>query len=74
MVIITPETKLQDLLKKYPFLKEELPKINKKFRMLKTPIAKVMLRKADINEMSKRSGIEVNELILKLNEIIAKYD
>lgn len=74
MVIITPETKLQDLLKKYPFLKEELPKINKKFRMLKTPIAKVMLRKADINEMSKRSRIEVNELILKLNEIIAKYD
>ena len=74
MVIITPETKLQDLLKKYPFLKDELPKINKKFRMLKTPIAKVMLRKADINEMSKRSGIEVNELILKLNEIIAKYD
>jgi len=74
MVIITPETKLQDLLKKYPFLKEELPKINKKFRMLKTPIAKVMLRKTDINEMSKRSGIEVNELILKLNEIIAKYD
>jgi hypothetical protein len=34
MVEITPETKLMDLLKEYPFLKDELPKVNKKFRML----------------------------------------
>ncbi len=73
MVEITPETKLMDLLKQYPFLKDELPKINKKFRMLKTSMAKVMMRNADINEMSRRSGMGVGEIISMLDDIIKKH-
>ena len=71
MVEITPETKLMDLLKRYPFLKDELPKVNKKFRMLKTPMAKIMMRNADINEMSRRSGMSVGEIISMLENLIA---
>jgi len=70
MVEITAETKLMDLLKEYPFLKDELPKVNKKFRMLKTPMAKVMMRNADINEMSRRSGMSVDEIISMLANLI----
>ena len=73
MVQITPETKLMDLLKEYPFLKDELPKINSKFRMLKTPMAKVLMRKADINEMSRRSGMGVDEIISMLNGLIESH-
>ena len=35
---ITKETKLSDLLDQYPWLKEELSKVNDKFKMLNTPI------------------------------------
>lgn len=41
--------------------------------MLKTPMAKVMMRKADISDMSKRSGISVDELILILDKIIESH-
>ncbi len=73
MVEITPNTKLMDLIKKYPFLKDELPKKNKKFKLLKTPMAKVLMRKADIKEMSKRSGIGVDELISMLDKLIKSH-
>ncbi len=70
MADITPDMKLMDLIKKYPFLTDELPKKNKKFKLLKTPMAKVLMRNADIKEMSKRSGIAVDELISMLNKLI----
>lgn len=73
MVEITSHTKLMDLLKEYPFLKDELPKKNKKFKMLKTPMAKVLMRNADITEMSKRSGMSVDEIISMLNGLIENH-
>ena len=73
MVEITPETKLMDLLKQYPFLKDELPKRNKKFKMLKTPMAKVMMRNADVSEMSRRSGMSTEDIISMLKDIIENH-
>ncbi|WP_296889383.1 DUF1858 domain-containing protein [uncultured Methanobrevibacter sp.] len=73
MVEITPETKLMDLLNKYPFLKDELPDKNPKFKMFKTPMAKVLMRNADINKMSKRSGMSVDEIISMLKELIENH-
>lgn len=74
MIKITSETKLSDILKEYPWLKDELVKISPKFKMLKTPIAKVMMRKADISKMSKISEIDVNTIITKLNELIESHN
>ena len=62
-----------DLLKEYPFLKDELPKKNNKFKMLNTPMAKVLLRNADIIKMSKRSGISIDEIISMIKEIIENH-
>ena len=59
---ITKDSKLSDLLAQYPWLKEELPKINEKFKMLNTPFGKIMLGKATIAEMSKKSGMDANEI------------
>lgn len=73
MVEITQDTKLMDLLNEYPFLKYELPKVNKKFKMLKTPLAKVMMRNADVSEMSRRSGMDVDEIISMLNNMIENH-
>ena len=56
---ITKETKLSDLLGQYPWLKEELSKVNDKFKMLNTPMGKIMMGKAIIAEMSKRSGMDM---------------
>lgn len=70
---ITNKTKLKDLLSKYPWLKEEIVSINDKFKLLHTPLAKVMLGKADIKMMSEKVGMPEDVLIQKLAGIIASH-
>ena len=70
---ITRETKLKDLLSEYPWLKEEISKVNEKFKMLSTPVGKIMLGKADIAEMSKKSCMDETQLISKLTNLIQSH-
>ena len=70
---ITKETKLKDLLSEYPWLKDEIAKVNDKFKMLNTPMGKIMLGKADISEMSKKSGMDADQIISNLNELIQSH-
>lgn len=70
---INKDTKLSDLLTTYPWLKGELSTVNEKFRMLNTPMGKIMLKKATIGDMSKRSGMDEAELIEKLKELIQSH-
>ena len=67
---ITKETKLADLIAQYPWLKEEMAQVNPKFKMLNSPVGKIMMGKATIEEMSKRSGMETEQIINKLQELI----
>ena len=70
---ITKETKLSDLLDQYPWLKEELSKVNDKFRMLNTPMGKIMMGQATIAELSKRSGMDADVIIGKISELIKAH-
>lgn len=73
MNAITTETKLSDLIARYPWLKAELPQINERFKMLNTPVGKLMLDKATIGEMSKRSGMETDAIISGINQLISNH-
>ena len=70
---ITKDTKLADLIAQYPWLKAEIVKVNEKFKMLNTPVGKIMLGKATIAEMSKKSGMEAEAIIGKLKELITNH-
>lgn len=70
---ITRDTRLLDLINQYPWLKDELPKINEKFKMLNTPMGKIMIGKATIVEMSKKSGMDADTLIRKLHQLIGSH-
>lgn len=70
---ITRDTRLLDLINQYPWLKDELPKINEKFKMLNTPMGKIMMGKATIVEMSKTSGMDADTLIRKLQQLIGSH-
>lgn len=70
---ITRDTRLLDLINQYPWLKDELPKINEKFKMLNTPMGKIMMGKATIVEMSKKSGMDADTLIRKLLQLIGSH-
>ena len=71
--MITKGTKLADLLQEYPWLKSEVMQISDKFKTLNTPVGKIMLKKATVAEMSKKSGIAEDQIIQKLTELIEKH-
>ena len=73
MMEITKETKLSDLISQYPWLKEELSKVNDKFKMLNTPMGKIMMSKATIAEMSKKSGMDTDAMIGKIRDLIETH-
>ena len=70
---INKETKLSDIIAQYPWLKEEMARVNEKFKMLNSPIGKIMMGKATIAGMSKRSGMEAESIIDKLEELIKNH-
>ena len=70
---ITKEKKLSDLLGQYPWLKEELSMVNERFKMLNTPMGKIMMGKATIAEMSKKSGMDADAIIGKICGLIEAH-
>lgn len=70
---INKDTMLKDLLNEYPWLKDELIKISDKFKMLNSPLGKIMLNKVNIQDISRRSGIDVDTIIAKANELIKNH-
>ena len=70
---ITKETRLADLLAEYPWLKEKLPQISEKFKMLNSPVGQIMMGKATIQEMSKKSGLDAGVIINRLGELIQSH-
>lgn len=70
---ITRETRLSDLINQYSWLKDELPKINDKFKMLNTPMGKIMMGKATIAEMSKKTSMDADTLIRRLQQLIGSH-
>ena len=70
---INKETKLSDIIAQYPWLKEEMARVNEKFKMLNSPIGKIMMGKATIAEMSKKSEMEEELIINKIQELVKNH-
>ena len=71
---VTKDTKLKDIMQEYPWLLDELIKVEPKFKLAKTPVGKILLQTATITDLSKRAGIPENELINKLDTFIREHN
>lgn len=67
---ITPETRVADLLKQYPHLRDRMTEIHPMLRMLKTPFGKIMLAKARVSSISDHTGMPIDEVLTKLRALI----
>ena len=70
---LSGDTRLKTLLQQFPGLKDDLIAFNPKFSILNSPMAKVILPMATIKMMSEQSGIPRQDLMDKINELIAQY-
>lgn len=72
-VEIAASTRLKDLLEHHPWLKGALAEINPAFKMLSSPLARIMIPKATVGMMSERSGMDLQSLIDAIKKRIAEH-
>ena len=70
---ITKDTKLKELLKAYPWLIDDAIDIDPAFRALRSPLARALIARADVAEAAKKVGVSPDEVIEKIEELIAKH-
>lgn len=71
---ITKDTKLKDLQEAYPTLLAELKKEEPRLAFFETLPGKMLLKKATVEDISKKAGEPVELLIQGLEETIAKIE
>lgn len=70
---LTKDTKLKDILTAYPWLVDEAVQIDGRFKALRSPLGKLLIAKADIAEASRRTGIDTETIIGKIEEMIRAH-
>ena len=68
------QTKLTDILAEYPWLPEELIKLDSRFKIVNTPIGKMMIKNATLADLSDKAGLSTDELLQKLQEMVDRHD
>ena len=54
---INSSTRLEDILKEYPWLPDELIKLDSRLKIIKTPIGKMMIKNATVSDAVKKTGL-----------------
>ena len=68
------QTKLTEILAQYPWLPEELIKLDSRFKIVNTPIGKMMIKNATLADLSEKAGLSIDELLQKLREMVDRHD
>lgn len=63
-------SKLTEIMAQYPWLTDELIKIDSRFGIVKTPIGKMMLKNATVSDLSEKTGLSTDDLLQKLQGMI----
>ncbi|MEE0957665.1 MAG: hypothetical protein UH734_06225 [Ruminococcus sp.] len=71
---INSTTKLTDILEAYPWLPDELIKIDSRFKIIKSPVGKIMIKNATIADAVKKTGLEEDVLIEELKKMIVAHE
>ena len=67
------DTRLADVLKAYPWLPDELTRIDVRFGILKTAVGRMMIKNATIADAVDKTGLKEDELIAQLQGLIEKH-
>ena len=70
---INRNTKINNILTEYSWLPDELIKLDSRFKIIKTPIGKMMLKNATIADAVQKTGLQEDVLITELKKIIASH-
>lgn len=66
-------TKLAEILKQFPWLPEELVKIDSRFSIVNSPIGKMLIKNATVADLCSKAGIKPEDALQKLEELISSH-
>ena len=70
---INEKTKVGELLKQYPFLRDELAKITAQVSLLDNPITRAVVSRMSLLDVSGKAGLDINTVISKVKEMILNH-
>ena len=73
MMTIREDTPLRDILAVYPWLIDEAVRLDDRFRLLKTPIGRMLLKKATVADASARTGFPSHQIIAEITKMIEAH-
>ena len=74
MMTIREDTPLRDILAVYPWLIDEAVQLDDRFRLLKTPIGRMLLKKATVADAAKYLKRPASRLLSRLEGVIRNYE
>ena len=70
---INEKTKVGELLKQYPFLRDELAKITDQVSLLDNPITRAVVSRMSLLDVSGKAGLDINTVISKVKEMVLNH-
>lgn len=69
-LLVTPETKLSDVLDAYPWLPEALIQMDAGFKKINNPVIKALIKRSTVADAGKYAGYSPERLISELNRLV----
>ena len=73
MMKLTRDTKVADVFKEYPWLKDELVKMDDRFKILESPMVDIVLKKATLQDASGKIGMSIDEMAEQLEKLVKAH-
>lgn len=71
---VNEHTKLSDIVAAYPWLPETLIKMDSRFKIINSPIGKLLMRTATLGDACKRAGYPVETALEEFYKLIADHE
>ena len=72
-ITVTAETRITEILAAYPWLPDELIRLDERARLMNTFAGRMLIRKSRVADVSRMTGKSVEELLSRLKQTIAAH-
>ena len=71
---ITENTKVKELLEDYPWLLDEAIKLDERFKMVNSPMGRILLKKATLVDLAKLGNLNVEDVVKEIEKMIENHE
>ena len=72
-IALSAETRITDILAAYPWLPDELIRMDERARLMNTFAGRMLIRKSSVADVSRLTGKSVEELLSRLRQTVAAH-